>query len=69
MVGVHNLQEFGAVQNQQATGFDFDDLFAFHLLQLLVHALTRSAQQLRQFFLRQLQLMRIALASDKLGTP
>jgi hypothetical protein len=43
--------------------------FALHGLELLVHALARGAQQLRQFFLRQLQADAHFAAVDRLGTP
>ena len=69
MVCVHDEQQRIAVQNHQTTGFDADDLFALHLLEFLVDALTRSPQQLRQLFLRQLQADANRLGIRQLGTP
>jgi hypothetical protein len=41
--------------DHKATRLDADHVLALHGLELLVHALARGAQQLCQFFLRQLQ--------------
>jgi hypothetical protein len=44
-----------SVENGQTAGFDFDDIFALHLFELLIHTLPGSSQLLSQFFLRLLQ--------------
>ena len=44
-----------AVAHHQPSLFDADRFLALHRLEFLVDALARSAQQLGQFFLRQLQ--------------
>ena len=52
MLGFADVHQSLPVANHQATGLDANGFFALHGFQFLVHALTRRAQELRQFFLR-----------------